>query len=250
MEEGGVAPINFMWHLIWDYKGDLFKGLLTAINVSICALIISLVLGMLFALARMSRYKIVSGFATAYVNIFRGIPALVSVIWVYFGWSLLFGHNFTVFQAGVIALTLLYSSFFCEIFRSALQAIPKGQKEAGMALGMSRGRVFRSILVPQSIKISIPNIGSMYIGMIKDTSTFAIIGMVEVVRVTQNLNSTYFQPFVLYTAAAGLYVVIAFLVDFTFRNVELNLAYPPRGRVSKFLNRKKKYAVERLISST
>jgi His/Glu/Gln/Arg/opine family amino acid ABC transporter permease subunit len=129
MDEGGVAPINFMWHLVWDYKAELFKGLLTAVGVSICALIISLAVGMLFALARMSRYKIVSGFATAYVNIFRGIPALVSVIWVYFGWSLLFGHNFTVFQAGVIALTLLYSSFFCEIFRSALQAIPKGQRE-------------------------------------------------------------------------------------------------------------------------
>jgi ABC-type amino acid transport system permease subunit len=174
----------------------------------------------------------------------------VSVIWVYFGWSLLFGHNFTVFQAGVIALTLLYSSFFCEIFRSALQAIPKGQREAGMALGMTRGKIFKSILAPQSIKIAIPNIGSMYIGMIKDTSTFAIIGMVEVVRVTQNLNSTYFQPFVLYTAAAGLYVVIAFLIDFIFRNVELNMAYPPRGRISKFLNRKKKASVEKIISST
>jgi len=100
------------------------------------------------------------------------------------------------------------------------------------------------------VKIAIPNIGSMYIGMIKDTSTFAIIGMVEVVRVTQNLNSTYFQPFVLYTAAAGLYVAIAFLIDFIFRNVELNMAYPPRGRISKFLNRKKKASVEKIISST
>jgi His/Glu/Gln/Arg/opine family amino acid ABC transporter permease subunit len=249
MDEG-VAPVNFMWHLVWDFKGELFKGLLTAIGVSIVALVLSMALGMLFALARMSRFRILSGFASAYVNIFRGIPALVSVIWVYFGWSLLFGHNFTVFQSGVIALTLLYSSFFCEIFRSALQAIAKGQREAGLALGMTRSKIFRSVLMPQATKIAIPNIGSMYIGMIKDTSTFAIIGLVEVVRVTQNLNSTYFQPFVLYTAAAGLYVAIAFLVDFIFRNVELNLAYPPQGRIAKFLSKGKRKRIQELISST
>jgi len=249
LEEDGVAPINFMWHLVWDFRWDLFKGLLTAISVSIVALILSMVIGLIFALARMSRFKVFSIFASFYVNIFRGIPALVSVIWVYFGWSLLFGHNFTVFQAGVIALTLLYSSFFCEIFRSALQAIHKGQREAGLALGLTRGRIFRSVMLPQATKIAIPNIGSMYIGMIKDTSTFAIIGMVEVVRVTQNLNSTYFQPFVLYTAAAGLYVIIAFLVDFIFRNVELNFAYPPQGRIAKFLSRKKKKKIEELMKS-
>ena len=249
MDEG-VAPVNFMWHLVWDFKGELFRGLLTAIGVSLVALVLSMALGMLFALARMSRFRLLSGFASAYVNIFRGIPALVSVIWVYFGWSLLFGHNFTVFQSGVIALTLLYSSFFCEIFRSALQAIAKGQREAGLALGMTRSKIFRSVLMPQATKIAIPNIGSMYIGMIKDTSTFAIIGLVEVVRVTQNLNSTYFQPFVLYTAAAGLYVAIAFLVDFIFRNVELNLAYPPQGRIAKFLSKGKNKRIQELISST
>ena len=249
MDEG-VAPVNFMWHLVWDFKGELFRGLLTAIGVSLVALVLSMALGMLFALARMSRFRLLSGFASAYVNIFRGIPALVTVIWVYFGWSLLFGHNFTVFQSGVIALTLLYSSFFCEIFRSALQAIAKGQREAGLALGMTRSKIFRSVLMPQATKIAIPNIGSMYIGMIKDTSTFAIIGLVEVVRVTQNLNSTYFQPFVLYTAAAGLYVAIAFLVDFIFRNVELNLAYPPQGRIAKFLSKGKNKRIQELISST
>jgi len=246
----GVAPINFMWHLVWDFKFDLLKGLITAISVSIFALLLSIFIGLLFALARMSRFKVLSVFASVYVNIFRGIPALVSVIWVYFGWSLLFGHNFSVFQSGVIALTLLYSSFFCEIFRSALQAIHKGQREAGMALGITRGKIFRSILLPQATKIAIPNIGSMYIGMIKDTSTFAIIGLVEVVRVTQNLNSNYFQPFVLYTAAAGLYVIVAFLIDFIFRNIELNFAYPPQGRIAKFLSRNKKKKIEELMIST
>jgi His/Glu/Gln/Arg/opine family amino acid ABC transporter permease subunit len=239
-----------MWHLVWDFKFDLLKGLITAISVSIFALLLSIFIGLLFALARMSRFKVLSVFASVYVNIFRGIPALVSVIWVYFGWSLLFGHNFSVFQSGVIALTLLYSSFFCEIFRSALQAIHKGQREAGMALGITRGKIFRSILLPQATKIAIPNIGSMYIGMIKDTSTFAIIGLVEVVRVTQNLNSNYFQPFVLYTAAAGLYVIVAFLIDFIFRNIELNFAYPPQGRIAKFLSRNKKKKIEELMFST
>lgn len=243
-------PVNFMWHLIWDYREALLKGLITAFGVSITGLLLSILIGLAFAMARMSKYKLLSGFATAYVNIFRGIPALVSVIWVYFGWSLLFGRNFSVYQSGVIALTLLYSAFFSEIFRSALQAIHKGQREAGLALGMSRREIFRLVIMPQAVKIALPNIGSMFIGMIKDTSTFAVIGLVEVVRVTQDLNSKYFQPFVLYTAAALLYVLIAFVIDFIFKIIESNFASPPTGRISKFLTKRKKAEIERLISTT
>mgnify|MGYP006280492117 FL=1 len=243
-------PVNFMWHLIWDYRAALLKGLVTAFGVSITGLLLSFVIGLAFAMARMSKYRLLSGIATAYVNIFRGIPALVSVIWVYFGWSLLFGKNFSVYQSGVIALTLLYSAFFCEIFRSALQAIHKGQREAGLALGMTRKEIFQLVIMPQAVKIALPNIGSMFIGMIKDTSTFAVIGLVEVVRVTQDLNSKYFQPFVLYTAAALLYVLIAFLIDFIFKIIESNFASPPTGRISKFLTNKRKTEIERLISTT
>lgn len=243
-------PVNFSWHLIWDFRVALLKGLYTAFNVSITALILSFIVGLAFAMARMSKLRLLSGFATAYVNIFRGIPALVSVIWVYFGWSLLFGRNFTVYQSGVIALTLLYSAFYCEIFRSALQAIHKGQREAGLALGMTRKEIFIQVIFPQAMKIALPNIGSMFIGMIKDTSTFAVIGLVEVVRVTQDLNSTYFQPFVLYTAAAFLYVLVAFLIDFIFKVIENNFAYPPSGRISKFLTKRKRAEVEKLIATT
>src|SRR4051794_39511422 len=96
---------------------------------------ISVIVGLLLAVARMSKPP-ASWLATLYVNIFRGIPALVSVIWVYYGWSLFLGVNFSVFEAGVLALVLLYSAFISEIYRAALEGIPGGQREAGPALGM------------------------------------------------------------------------------------------------------------------
>ena len=91
---------------------------------------------------------------------------------MYFGLALVLGIRFTVFQAGVIALSLLYSAFFAEIFRSALQAVPPGHTEAGLALGMRPSQIFFSVTLPQAVKIALPNIGSMFIGMVKDTSTF------------------------------------------------------------------------------
>ncbi|MBX5440289.1 MAG: amino acid ABC transporter permease [Solirubrobacteraceae bacterium] len=234
------------WSLIWDYRSQLLDGLWVAIKVSIVALVLSVVVGLLLALMRMGKAPL-TWIAAGYVNIFRGVPALVSVIWVYFGLSMLLGIQFSTFQAGVIALTLLYSAFIAEIYRAALTAIPKGQREAGLALGMNPVRVFLSVTLPQATKIAIPNIGSMFIGMVKDTSTFTVIGLTEVVRVTQNINSTYFQPFVLYTAAAALYVIVAFLIDFLFRGVEKVMESPPRGRIAQAITGRKRRRILALI---
>lgn len=237
---------TYQWSLIWDYKVDFLNGLKVAIEVSFVAMLLSIAAGILLASARMSRGP-VSWAAVAYINVFRGVPALVSVIWVYFGWSLLLGISFTVFQAGVIALVALYSAFIAEIYRSALEAIPRGQREAGLALGMSSLRVFARIVLPQATKIAIPNIGSMFIGMVKDTSVFTVIGLLEVVRVTQNINSVTFQPFVLYTAAAGLYVIAAFAIDFVFRAIEKSLATPPKGRIAHAVHGRRRRRVERVV---
>lgn len=237
---------TYDWSLIWQYKSQLLHGLLTALEVAAVALVISVVVGLLLALARMSKPPLSWG-ASIYINIFRGVPALVSVIWVYFGWSLIVGINFSVFEAGVIALVLLYGAFIAEIYRAALEAIPRGQREAGLALGMHRIRVFLQVVLPQATKIAIPNIGSMFIGMVKDTSTFTVIGLLEVVRVTQNLNSTTFQPFVLYTAAAGVYVAAAFALDFVFRTIEKSLATPPSGRVSRALTHRRRQRLEAVM---
>ncbi|GLY75467.1 amino acid ABC transporter permease [Actinoallomurus iriomotensis] len=235
------------WGLIWQHHGILVNGLLVAFKVSLFALVISVVGGLALAMMRMSRPP-VSWIAVAYINIFRGVPALVSVIWVYFGVSLLLGVDFSVFEAGVIALSLLYSAFMAEIFRSALSAIPNGHREAGHALGMRPIRVFFSVILPQAVKIALPNIGSMFIGMLKDTSTFTVIGLLEVVRVTQNLVSQTFQPFVLYTAAAAIYVIAAFLIDLVFRLIEGAYASPPRGAVSRLLRSRRQRRIQSLMA--
>jgi len=235
------------WSLIWSNHAAFLEGLATALKVAAVALVVAVVLGMLLALARMSRPPI-TWIAALYINIFRGVPALVSVIWVYFGVSLAVGVNFTTFEAGVIALVLLYSAFLAEIFRSSLEAIPHGQREAGMALGLGRARTFFSVILPQATKIAIPNVGSMFIGMVKDTSTFTVIGLLEVVRVTQNLNSTYFQPFVFYTAAAGLYVVVAFMLDWLFRFIEKLMQTPPKGRLAELVTRRRRLRLEALAT--
>ncbi len=240
---------TYNWGLIWDNRSALLNGLLVALRVSLTALVISVVLGLLLAMLRTARAPL-SWLGALYVNVFRGVPALVSVIWVYFGVSLVFGISFSVYQAGVIALSLLYSAFLAEIFRSALGAVPNGHREAGQALGMRPTRIFFSVILPQAGKIALPNIGSMFIGMVKDTSTFTVIGLLEVVRVTQNLVSSTFQPFVLYTAAAAIYVIAAFVIDFVFRLIEKALSSPPKGRLARALRGRQRRRIEQLIAST
>jgi His/Glu/Gln/Arg/opine family amino acid ABC transporter permease subunit len=238
-----VLAVALDWSYVWANRGALLHGLLTAVEVSALALAISVLVGLLLALARMSRPPL-TWLATAYINIFRGVPVIVTALWVFFGVSEATGINFSVFVAGVVSLSLLYSAFISEIYRSALEAVPRGQREAGLALGMARIRIFVSVVLPQATKIAIPNIGSMLIGMIKDTSVLFVIGTTEVVATVQNLGASSYQYFTLYTAAAILYVGVAFIVDFTFRTIEKTMQTPPHGFLARAATSRRRRRVE------
>jgi His/Glu/Gln/Arg/opine family amino acid ABC transporter permease subunit len=242
-----VLGVIIKWSVVWKDRGQLLNGLAVAAEVAGVALALSVLLGLLLAVARMSKPPL-TWLAALYINIFRGVPVIVSALWVYFGLALALNVNFTVFEAGVIALTLLYSAFISEIYRSALEAVPRGQREAGLALGMRRIRVFTSVVLPQATKIAIPNIGSMLIGMVKDTSVLFIIGLTEVVAVVQNIAAANYQYFALYTAAAVLYVAVAFLVDFIFRTVEKTMQTPPTGRLARLATRRRRRRVEAIAA--
>jgi His/Glu/Gln/Arg/opine family amino acid ABC transporter permease subunit len=235
------------WSLIWKDRGPLLDGLEVAVEVSVIALALSVVIGLGLAVMRMSRPPF-TWIALVYVNIFRGMPALVTALWVFFGVSIVLSYNFTVFQAGIITLTVLYSAFISEIYRAALSAVPPGHREAGQALGMRGSRVFFSVTLPQATKIAIPNIGSMFIGMLKDTSVLTIIGLTEVVRSTQNLITQNYQYFALYTAAALIYIISAFLIDLIFKLIEGGYTVPPRGWIAKLLHSRKRKRIERVVT--
>jgi His/Glu/Gln/Arg/opine family amino acid ABC transporter permease subunit len=237
----------YEWILIWDHKSQFIYGLELALKLAAVALVLSVILGLLLALGRM-RGGPAGWLAALYINIFRGMPPLVTALWVYFGVSIVVGINFTVFQAGVISLTLLYSAFISEIYRAALLSIHRGQREAGLALGMRPRRVFRKIVLPQATKIAIPNLGSMFIGMIKDTSTFLAIGAAEIIFRTQNMENQYFQPFVLFTAAAGVYVIASFIIDYLFRTVERALTVPPSGGLAGIFGRRRQRRIAAVIN--
>jgi His/Glu/Gln/Arg/opine family amino acid ABC transporter permease subunit len=234
-----VAATIYRWSLLWTYRWAFLHGLATALKVAVVALLISMVVGLLFAVWRMTPAPYCWP-ATIYINVFLGLPALVSIIWVYFGWSLALGITLSVFQACVIALVLLYSAYLAEIFRAALTAIHRGQREAGLALGLRRSHVFLLVVLPQAARIAIPNIGSSLIGMVKDTSVFMTIGLAEVVYVSENAVAATFQPFVFYTAAGVIYVVIAFVIDFVARILERTIGGQPSGRIPLMLTGRKR----------
>ena len=239
-----LAYLN--WSLAWDARYEFLDGLWLALRISVVSLALSVLAGILLALARMARPPL-SWLAATYVNVFRGLPILVAALWIYFGLALLLGWNFSKFQAGVIALTLLYSAFISEIYRSALSAVSRGQREAGLALGMHPVRVFTRIVLPQATKIAIPNIGSMMIGMVKDTSVFTVIGAVEVTAVAQNIDSVTYQSFVAYSAAGLVYILAAFGLDFIFRTTERSLTTPPSGPIARALHGRRRRRVEQVV---
>jgi len=242
-----ILAVALNWSYVWSNRGPLLHGLLTAVEVSALGLAISVVVGLLLALARMSRPPL-TWLAAAYINVFRGVPVIVTALWVFFGVSEATGLNFSVFVAGVASLALLYSAFISEIYRSALEAVPRGQREAGLALGMTRLRIFGSVVLPQATKIAIPNIGSMLIGMVKDTSVLFVIGTTEVVATVQNLGASSYQYFTLYTAAAILYVAVAFVVDFTFRTIEKTMQTPPHGLLARVATSRRRRRIKAITA--
>ena len=207
-------PTNyqFAWQVVAEYKDWLWKGVQLTLEVAVVSLVFAMILALPISLMRMSPIWPVRTFASVYISIFRAIPLLVFILWVYYGVTLVTGLNIVDFWSGVICLTLLYSAFFAEIYRSGLQAIDKGQREAALSTGLSRTRAFVRVIWPQAWRIIIPPVASNFVGIIKDSSLVGVIGVNELMRQSQIAVSLTFRPFELYTAAMVIYIILTFAV--------------------------------------
>ena len=207
-------PTNyqFAWGVVNEYRDWLWLGVQLTLKVAIVSMALAMVVGLPIALMRMSPIWPVRSLASFHISVFRAIPLLVFILWAYYGVTLVTGLNIDAFWSGVLCLTLLYSAYLAEIYRSGLQAIDKGQREAALSTGLSRTRAFARVVWPQAWRIIIPPLASTFVGVIKDSSLVGIIGVNELMRQSQIAVSLTFRPFELYTAAMVIYIILTLLV--------------------------------------
>ncbi|MCF5279005.1 ABC transporter permease subunit [Pseudomonas syringae] len=191
------------------------------VQLALSALCLGLVLGLLGALAKTSPYKPLQWLGSTYSTLVRGIPELLWVLLIYFGTvngMRALGKLFDIpdlalsaFAAGVIALGICFGAYATEVFRGAILAIPKGHREAGLALGMSRSRILFKLVLPQMWRIALPGLGNLFMILMKDTALVSVIGLEEIMRHAQIAVGFTKQAFTFYMVAAFMYLGLTVL---------------------------------------
>ena len=194
----------------------LAAGTLMTVQLALSALCVGLVLGLLGAFAKTSPYKPLQWLGGTYSTLVRGVPELLWVLLIYFGTvgimrSLaellgLESLELSPFAAGVIALGLCFGAYATEVFRGAILAIPKGHREAGQALGLSKGRILWRLVMPQMWRIALPGLGNLFMILMKDTALVSVIGLNELMRRSQIAVTASKEPFTFYMVAAFIYL--------------------------------------------
>ena len=201
----------------------LLSGLYYTILLSLCAICISVVLGLLVALPGLSSNKYFRRFNRVYVEIIRAIPILVLILWVYYGLPQITSFTISVFWAGVIALALSDSAFEAEIFRAGIQSIDIGQYEAAHTVSLNYVDTMRFIILPQAIKRILPALGNQLVYMLKMSSLVSVIGMQELTRKANELSVTEYRPLEIYTVLLLEYLALILVVSYGVRRFEKRL---------------------------
>jgi glutamine transport system permease protein len=190
----------------------LFSGIWLTVALSSISIFISVIVGFLLSLPGLSGNYYVRSFNRIYVEIFRSIPLLVLILWVYYGLPVVLGISLNPFTAGIVALALSDSAFEAEIFRAGIQSIERGQTEAADALGFSYAQKMRHIILPQAIRRILPPLGNQFVYMLKMSSLLSIIGLQELTRKANELTVTVYRPLVIYTGLGLVYLFIILIV--------------------------------------
>ncbi|WFF41159.1 amino acid ABC transporter permease [Salinicola endophyticus] len=199
---------QFDWQAAIASLPYLLKGVPYTLLISFGGLAIGFVIGMLFGLMRIAPSRWLRYPAVFYIEVFRGTPVLVQVLFIFYGLPTLLGGPIPAITAGIAAIALNAGAYISEIVRGGVQSIERGQREAGLSLGLSATQTFQYIIWPQALRRMIPALGNQGIVSIKDTSLFSVIGVGELVRQGQVYIAQTFTALEVYFMIALLYLAI------------------------------------------
>ena len=198
----------------------MISGAYNTILMSVTAISISVIVGLLIALPGLSQKRGWCAINRTYVEIVRSVPILVLLLWVYYGLPQLSGITLNVFWAGVLALALSDSAFQAEIFRAGIQSISKGQYEAAQSISLNYRDTMRYIILPQAIRRILPALGNQLVYMLKMSSLVSVIGMQELTRKANELVVSEYRPLEIYTILVLEYLVLILIVSAGVRWLE------------------------------
>ncbi len=193
----------------WDVIRNLLEALPWTLFLSAIAFVGGIVFGLLLLAMRIARPKTLGRLIAWYVQLFQGTPLLMQLFLTYFGLTL-FGIETSPLMAATICLTCYASAFLSETWRGCVESIPKGQWEASASLALNFYEQFRYVILPQTLRLSIPPTVGLLVQIVKDTSLASVIGFVELTRAGQIITNATFEPFFVYGVVALLYFAICF----------------------------------------
>jgi len=211
--------------MFFDFLSLMFTAALMTLGLAVCSLVAGLLLSMLFAVLEANR--VVGKPMAVLVALLRGLPEILVVLLVYFGSSevveMITGEyiEFGAFGCGVFAFSLFFAAYASQTLRGAIQAIPKGQWESGAALGLSKGYTFLHIIMPQVWRHALPGLSNQWLVLLKDTALISLIGVDDLMRQAQLINTNTHQPFTWYGIAALIYLVVTLVSQVGIRKLEL-----------------------------
>ena len=203
---------TMLWVDVVEFFPTLLKGLGMSVFLTVIIMSLSLVLALFIALARVSKKKWLRAPATAYVQVIRGTPALVQIYYIFYVLPF-FGFTLAAIPAGIFGLTLNYAAYLSEVYRSAIQAIPKGQIEAATAINLSKVQTLIYVIMPQAWRIMLPPVINYLLGLLKDTSLLSLITIQELLFSGLLLGAVTYKYFTVLTMVAGLYFVVCYPIS-------------------------------------
>lgn len=225
----GCAATSYSWNWYilspadprgWQNLRFLLLGFWATVSISVLATAISMLIGIVVALMGISRNRTVFLISRFYVEVFRSIPLLVMILWVFYGLPILTGIQLGVFMTGLVSLAISDSAFTSEIFRGGLQSIKKGQSEAALSLGLSKFQTMRLVILPQVVRAVLPALGNQFVYVLKMSSLVSVIGFQELTRRANELTLVEFRPLEIYSFLVLEYLALILLVSWGVRRME------------------------------
>jgi polar amino acid transport system permease protein len=193
----------------------IFEGVIITLKYSTISVIFGSIIGVILAILKVSKFKILRFIADAYTSIFRGTPLLIQLSIVYFGFQSLLGVKMSVFAAGIIAFSLNSGAYVSEVIRAGIQAVDKGQTEAAEALGIPQVLIMKDIIIPQAVRNIFPSLINELINLIKESAMISMLGEMDIMRRAQVVSAetfSYFTPMI--TAALAYYIMVLIISSF------------------------------------